>query len=141
MAFAVSERNSVVATCQFVTAPWAIKRADRAQQQQGRGPLVGGGVRSSPLVDAAQGDQRKTTVNSNNYSSGRAFDDENVDNDNNGSGGGGPASMIKDEDNLAGVATGGNDKGNCLCSHLICDKGIGQGAGIRRSIHSECIVT
>ncbi len=95
----------------------------------------------SPPGDAAQGDQWKTAVNSNNYGSGRALDDEHVDDDDNGLGGGGPALMIVDEDDLAGVATGGDDEGNCLRSHLICNDGIGRGAGIRRSIHIECIVT
>jgi hypothetical protein len=107
------------------------------------GGLLGGGeVGSSPPPgDAAQGDQLKTAVNGNTYGSGRALDDEFVDNDDNGPGGGGPALMIVDEDDRAGVVTGGNDEGNCLRSRLICDDGIGRGAGIRRSIHSECIVT
>ena len=95
----------------------------------------------SPPGDAAQGDQWKTAVNGNNYGSGRALDDENMDGDNNGLGGGGPVLMIVDKDNRAGVATGGDNEGNCLCSRLICDDGIGQGAGIRHSIHSKCIVT
>ena len=68
-----------------------------------------------------------TTGNGNNYSSGRAWDDENVDNDDNGSGGGGPASMIEDEDNQAGVATGGDDEGKRLCSCLICDEALDRG--------------
>jgi hypothetical protein len=38
---------------------------------------------------------------------------------NNGLGGGGPALMIEDKDNQAGVAIGGNDEGNRLCSRLI----------------------
>jgi hypothetical protein len=80
-------------------------------------------------------------VNGNNYGSGRALDDENVDGNDNGLGGGGPALMIVDEDDRAGVATGGDDEGNCLCSCLICNDGIGRGAGIRRSIDSECVVT
>ena len=83
----------------------------------------------------------KTAMNGNNYSSGRALDDEFMDNDDNGPGGGGPALMIKDEDGQAGVATGGDDEGNRLRSRLICNDGNGRGAGIRRSIHSECIVT
>ena len=95
----------------------------------------------SPPGDAAQGDQWKTAVNGNNYSSSRALDNENVDGDDNGSGGGGPALMIIDKDNRAGVVTGGDNEGNCLRSRLICNEGIGRGAGIRRSIHSECIVT
>ncbi len=95
--------------------------------------MGGGGVGSSPPPgDAAQGDQRKTTVNCNNYSSGRALDDENI------LGGRGLVSMIQDESDRAGVATGGDNEGNHLCSH---NKGIGRGAGIRCSIHSECIVT
>ena len=48
-------------------------------------------------------------MNGNNYGSGRALDDENVDNDDNGLGGGGPASMIDNKDDEAGVATGEND--------------------------------
>ncbi len=72
-----------------------------------------------PPRDAAQGDQWKTVMNGNNYGSGRALDDENVDDDDNGSGGGGPALMIDDEDDRAGVATGGDDEGNCLRSRLI----------------------
>ncbi len=70
-----------------------------------------GGRRSrilSPPGDAAQGDQRKTAVNCNNYSSGRALDDENI------LGGRGLVSMIKDEDDQAGVATGGDDEGNIV---------------------------
>ena len=94
----------------------------------------------SPPGDAAQGDQWTTSVNGNNYSSGRALADENVDDDDNGLGGGGPALMIVDEEDRAGVATGDNDEGNCLRSRLICGDGIGRGAGIRRSIHSKCIV-
>ena len=80
-----------------------------------------------PLGDAAQGDQLKTAMNGNNYGSGKALDDEFVDNDDNGPGGGGPALMIVDEDDRAGVVTGGNDEGNCLRSRLICDDGIGGG--------------
>ena len=95
----------------------------------------------SPPGDTAQGDQWKTAVNCNNYGSGRALDDENVDNDNNRLGGGGLGLMIVGKDGQAGVATGGDNKENCLCSHLICNDGFGRGAGIRRSIHSECIVT
>ena len=73
-----------------MTAPCAIKRADMAQRRQVGGPLGGGGVRSSPPPprDVAQGDQWKTVVNSNNYGSGRALDDENVDDNNNGRGSG-----------------------------------------------------
>ncbi len=93
----------------------------------------------TPPGDAAQRNQWKTPVNGNNYSSGRALDYGNVDNDDNGLGDGGPALMIKDEDGQSGVATGGDDKGTRLRSHLIC--GIGRGAGIRHNIHSECIVT
>jgi hypothetical protein len=116
---ATSERDCVIAACWFVMAPWAIKRADRVQQQQGRGPLGGGGI--PPPGEADQGNQWwKTTVNGNNYGSGRASDDENVDDNDNGSGGGGPASMIKDKGDQAGVATGGNDEGDCLRSRLIC---------------------
>jgi hypothetical protein len=80
-------------------------------------------------------------MNGNNYRSGRALDDENVDDDDNGSRGGGPALMIDDKDDRAGVATGGDNEGNCLRSCLICDDGIGRGAGIRHSIHSKCIAT
>jgi hypothetical protein len=80
-------------------------------------------------------------MNGNNYGSDRALDDENVDDYDNGSGGGGVASMIDNKDDQAGVVTGGNDEGNCLRSRLICNDDIGRGAGIRRSIHSECIVT
>ena len=68
-----------------------------------------------------------TTGNGNNYSSGRAWDDENVDNDDNWLGGGGPALMIEDKDGRAGVATGGNGEGKCLCSHLICDEALDRG--------------
>ena len=63
----------------------------------------------SPPGDADQGDQWKTAMNGNNYGSGRALDDENVDNDDNELGGGGPASMIDNKDDEAGVATGKND--------------------------------
>jgi hypothetical protein len=80
-------------------------------------------------------------VNGNNYGSSRALDDEFVDDDGNEPGGGGPALMIVDKDDRAGVATGGNNEGNCLRSRLTCDDGIGRGAGIRCRIHSECIVT
>ena len=73
----------------------------------------------------------------NNYSSGRALDDESVDNNDNGLGGGGPALMIDNEDDRAGVVTGDDNKGNRLCSCPICNDGIGRGVGIRRSIHSE----
>jgi hypothetical protein len=95
-------------------------------------------ILSSPR-DTPQGDQWKTAVNGNNHGSGRALDDENVDNDDNGPGGGGLALMIVDEDNQAGVATG--DERICLHSRLIRNNGIGWGAGIRCSIHSKCIVT
>ena len=100
-----------------------------ARRGQVEGPLGGGGVGSSPPPgDAAQGDQWKTAaLNGNNYGSGRALDDENVDGNDNGLGGGGPALMIVDEDDRAGVVTGGNDEGNCLRSRLICDDGIGGG--------------
>ncbi len=37
-----------------------------------------------PPGDAAQGDQLKTPVNGNTYGSGRALDNEIVDNDDNG---------------------------------------------------------
>ena len=118
-------------------------------QEDGYGtPATGGGTprwrRSwilSPPGDTAQGDQWKTALNGNNYGSSRALDDENVDGNGNGLGGGGPALMIVDEDNQEGVATGGDDEGNCLRSRLVCNDGIGRGAGIRRSIHRECIVT
>ncbi len=125
-----------------MTAPWAIKRTDIAQRRQVEGQLGGGGVGSSPPPgDAAQGDQWKTAVNGNNCGSGRALDNENVDGNDHELGGGGPALMIVDEDDQAGVATGGDNEGNCLRSRLICDDGIGLGAGVRRSIHGECIVT
>ena len=64
-------------------------------------------------------------MNGNNYSSGRALDNESVVVDNNRLGGGGPASMIDDEDDQAGVATGGDDKGNRLRSCPICNNGRG----------------
>ena len=72
-----------------------------------------------PPRDAAQGDQLKTVVSGNNYSSSRVLDDENVDDNNNRSGGGRSASMIEDKDDQAGAMTGGNGKGNCLHSRLI----------------------
>jgi hypothetical protein len=71
-----------------------------------RGPLGGGGRRSrilSPPRDAAQGDQWKTAVNGNKYSSGRALDDESVDNNNNRLGGGGLVWTIVNEDDRAGA--------------------------------------
>jgi len=36
-AFAVLDREGVIATCQSMTTPWAIERAERARQQQGEG--------------------------------------------------------------------------------------------------------
>jgi hypothetical protein len=111
-------------------------------------PPTGGGTAGwrrsrilSPPRDAAQGDQLKTTVNGNNYGSGRALDDEFVDNDDNGPGGGGLTLMIENKDSRAGVATGGDDEGNRLRSRLICEDNIGRGAGTRHSIYSECMVT
>ena len=50
-----------------------------------------------------------------------------MDNNDNGLGGGGLALMIKDKDNRAGVATGGDDEGKCLCSRLICNEALDEG--------------
>jgi hypothetical protein len=133
MALVASDREGVVITCWFMALPWAIKTTATGEGTAGwrRSRIL------SPPRNAAKEAQWKTAVNGNNYSSGRALDNESVDNNDNGSGGGGPASMIDDEDNQAGVATGGDDKGNLLRSCPICNDGIGRGVGIKHSIHSE----
>ena len=42
-ALAASDREGVIATCRSMTLPWAIKRVERARQQQGEGGITGGG--------------------------------------------------------------------------------------------------